>query len=238
MAVGIIETQTGALAANATVSPVIATTLLATDRVVVEFAKSGTGGTPTATAPGAWTNHVAGATTRDNYIYSTTGVTGAGVTPTFAIGTSSGDWVMHVLRSDLGNQVEYFDGATAVSSPAANTPTGPADSFAIAGMCVVGAGWVLSGTLTFPSSPAPASGWTTVHTGANSGFKFVSNEIAANGPLSLKASSSAAGQSHVVNRAVFLDRDTVLLRSVAVSVVVDDTPLPTSTKWKGWGVPR
>lgn len=222
MTVQIIETIGGAVAAAGTGSPVVTTSLLATDRVVVVVSKQSTSGTPSVSGlGGTWTNHVANTAAQDLYIISTAGVTGGG-TLTILGYSSAGDYVVYVLRSSIAT-TPYLTSGTSnnVTGATAGTLVSLSAVAVSAGGLVIAAGSVSNGTMDFPqASSDPAGGWTTDRTGSNAG-KFIHQSFGADDTVALSLTSSGVF-SGALGRAVYFD---------------DDVASPLTSTFVGWGSP-
>lgn len=199
MTVNAVETLTGFVAALGTGSPVITTSLVPTDRVVVLVLKDGTSGTPLVSGLGAtWSNLFIETSVRDFYVISTTGVTGGG-TLTINGFTSSGDYIVMVLRSTLPGVTPSFLGylnpswmlisvgpGTVKTSGALQVP---------AGSFVVGVGNAAAGTATAPTtSSQPAAGsWTAVYANSAGGAKTAKWQPTVDSVAEMSVSATGSG---------------------------------------------
>lgn len=202
-----VEILTGAIAASSSGTPTVTTTLRPSDCVVVALIKSSTTGTPSISGLGAtWTNHQAGTSLFDHYLWSASGVTGGG-TVTINVGSASGDFVVWVLRSAIDSPITAHGTSKGDGTTGAGVSVQATDiASATTGMFAVGAAVVTSGTLTFPSADnLPASGWTTDRDGTNSVCRFISRELSANGTVRMAASHPSGFANHAVLAGVFKD---------------------------------
>lgn len=213
----------GSIATFGTATPAITTSLVSTDRVVVVVQKGGTAGTPSASGlGGTWVTDVSITSTYDEYIISTSGVTGTG-TVTVSVGSSAGDYQLYVLRSSVSNAVVFVSGSgNQASAAGGGTLLSLTSSSVSAGSLWLVGGNVGSGTLVFPhSSSSPNSGYTTDRS-VSAGLKYLSRQVAADESMSITLTDAAAYNGAII-RANYYDNNV-------------PTP-PPSSGFTGWGVP-
>jgi hypothetical protein len=192
----------------------------ATDLIVVVVSKTSTAGTPSVSGLGAtWTTVLAQSTTRDFYIFSTSGTTAGG---DISINAGVGSVIsVHVFRSSLGDtpSVHY-----AAVSPWLQATSDPADEVsgatvaAPSGSMAVGFGAHTGGTSTFPASGVvPSSGWSTLFSGAHT--EAIKHDVtsAENVKLAIKSSTLSSF-------------------GLALLIVNADDDAPSSPTQGSWGV--
>lgn len=241
MTISVVESQGGSLASGATTSPTTATTLLATDTVVVIVHKTSATGVPTVSGGGTWVNFFSQTTSKDMYVWYLTGVTGA-ITPTIGVGTAAGDWTLLVLRSSLSVSPKPLIANVASVSQATELTVKAAGSVWVPpGSLMVSTGSTSNASYPplFPKAgeALPSSGWTLAYAGTGAYAKFY-YQVAGGSPTEFQGAWSAAAGSFVawmVVDLVFTDFDAVFLRALVLEAVVEYA-VP-ATAFKGWGIP-
>jgi len=217
-----METIGGAIAAFGSATPAVTTTLVTTDRVVVVVSKNGSAGTPSVSGlSGTWVANVTNTSTFDHYIFSTGSVTGTG-TVTVNVGSSAGDYLLYVLRSDVSNAVVFVNGgANNVAAANGGVLLSLSSASTSAGSLHLVSGYISGGTLSLPeSSSSPNSGFTTDRSNGTQGL-YLSRSAPADESIQMSLTSSTVYNGSIA-RANYYD---------------NHVPTPPSSGFVGWGVP-
>lgn len=193
-----VETQT-VDASNVTSSIALSTTLVSTDLIFVAMTK-GSSGTNTITingsAPTAVGNWQQGIGSTRLYVYTKTGLTGS-----HSVSYTNGaacHFTVIVVRgltspSTISTSVSTWDSTTTAS----NVEEGPTGIAAASGQIAIAVGACNTGTITFPSSPVPAT-WTNDRVDASGvGNGCVSHAIPTSSVTAYAGIKTSAGPTQI-----------------------------------------